>query len=284
MLGSVRVSPIDIEPGRPLGAAADDPDLLHAAATDPEGFLVARRDGNAVGTGAGIVRGETLQVVLLRVEPDSRGKGVGSALLAALCAYGRSRGARGVELPAPSEPAALAFALRAGLPLATTFICLDSKTARPLVPGARQVPTLQAVAAGAGLTGWVADLDRETRGFSRPAEWAAWIAREGSEVLASRRRGRPEAIGAIVRNGTGAVIGPISARTPESAAEMLTALAARAAAPGAVRIALTLPVEARLLVERAFRMGFLVSGSIALFSSARQGDFRRYAAAGNVFL
>jgi GNAT superfamily N-acetyltransferase len=278
------VSPFYLEPGRPFGAAADDPDLLHAAATDPEGFLVARQDGDAVGSGAGVVRGETLQVVHLRVEPDFRGTGVGSALLAALGAYGRSRGARGVELPAPSEPAALAFALRAGIPLATLFVSLVAKSADLVVPGAKEVPALQDVASGAGLTGWVADLDRETRGFARPAEWAAWIAREGSEVLASRRRGRPEAIGAIVRSGTRTMIGPISARTPDSAAEVLTALAARAAALGALRIALTLPVEARLLLESAFRMGFLVSGSFALFSSARHGDFRRYAAAGSVFL
>ena len=41
----------------------------------------------------------------------------------------------------------------------------------------------------AGLAGWVADLDRETRGFVRTPEWTHWIRARGAEVFTLRSRG-----------------------------------------------------------------------------------------------
>jgi len=270
---------------RPAGAAAADPDLVHAATTDPDGFLVARRSGKGVGLGAAIVREGVLQVVRLWVAPQERGRGTGRALLAALKAYGRSRRARGVELPVPLDPPALGLAQRSGLPLSTLFLRLEASggelTGR--CAGHVREAGLFPLPSGTALTGWVASLDRETRGFARPADWAAWIARERSHVLAVRVRGHPEAVGIERRTRGRSSLGPIAARTPEAGAEMLTILAARAAAASR-RVGLTLPEEARVLHEAAHGLGFRVRSSFALFSDARHGDFRRYAAAGGSIL
>jgi hypothetical protein len=130
---------------------------------------------------------------------------------------------------------------------------------------------------GAALSGWVADLDRETRGFARVPEWERAVAQ--GEVLALRRRGRPEAVGALRRAGVRAWIGPAAGRSPEAAAQLLAALAARAGASGASRLVVRLPADAAALLEAARRLGLAAEEAIPFLALRRRGDFRRLAGA-----
>ena len=130
---------------------------------------------------------------------------------------------------------------------------------------------------GAALSGWVADLDRETRGFARVPEWERAVA--AGEVLALRRRGRPEAVGALRRAGARAWIGPAVARSPESAAQLLLALAARAGASGAARLFVRVPAESAALLEAARRLSLAAEDATPLLALHRRGDFRRLAGA-----
>jgi hypothetical protein len=99
------------------------------------------------------------------------------------------------------------------------------------------------------------------------------------EVLALRRRGRPEAVGALRRVGTRAWIGPVAGRSPEAAAHLLVALAVRAGASGASRLVVRLPAEAAALLEAARRLGLAAEGAIPFLALRRRGDLRRLAGA-----
>ena len=197
------------------------------------------QEGHVVGSAAAAVREDALLLLALDVEAAHRGKGVGSALLSAARAYGAARGARALEVLAPPDPSSLAFFFRAGLSLRT--LVLDMAAEAPaLAPGPGA--SLHAVSPGASLYGWIAALDRETRGFARPRDWARW-AQEG-HVVSWKRGGRPMALGAWHRGSRGMALGPIAARTPERAADFLPLLASRA---GGKRFSLALPAEARAL-------------------------------------
>jgi hypothetical protein len=188
-------------------------------------------------------------------------------------AYGAARRARALEALAPSGAPGVAFLLAAGLSLRTlvlSFAGTPPKTAA--FAGA-----LEPVAFGAALSGWVSDLDRETRGFARVPEWERAVAT--GEVLALRRRGRPEAVGALRRSGARAWIGPAAARSPEAAAQIFLALAARAGASGASRLVVRVPAEATALLEAARRLSLPAGEAIPLLSLRRRGDFRRLAGA-----
>jgi GNAT superfamily N-acetyltransferase len=243
-------------------------------ATDPDGALVAAsEDGRVLGRAAAAVREDALLLARLEVDPLHRGTGVGRALLEAVRAYGAARRARALEALAPSGPEGVAFLLRAGLSLRTMVLSFaGSPAARAGGTGA-----LEPVGFGAPLSGWVADLDRETRGFARPAEWERAVAR--GEVLALRRRGRPEAVGALRSSGATAWIGPAAGRSPEAAAQLFLALAARASASGATRLVVLVPAEAAPLLEAARRTGLIAREAIPLLALRRRGDFRRLAGA-----
>ncbi len=263
-----------IRPGRPSEIAPDETDLLHALTTDPDGlFVAAAPEGPPLGRAAGVARGETLQIVHLQVEPLSRGRGIGRDLFEAVRAYGASRGAHHVEVFAPAEPSAAGFLLRRGLPVRALVTKLQTSGggAPERVPG-----ELQPVPLGAGLTGWVADLDRATRGFARLPEWSRWI-RAKEEVLALKRRGRPEGIGALIRRQGAGLIGPVSALSPGAAADLLGLMTGRARAAKLSPIALAVPAEARSLLLAAFSLGYRASGLFLLFGGSRSGDLRRYA-------
>lgn len=243
-------------------------------ATDPDGALVAvSEDGRILGRAAAAVREDALLLARLEVDAPHRGRGVGKALLEAVRAYGAARRARDLEALAPSGPEGVAFLLRAGLSLRTLVLSFAG------VPAARAGGTglLEPVGFGAPLSGWVADLDRETRGFARPAEWERAVAK--GEVLALRRRGRPDAVGALRSSGATAWIGPAAGRSPEAAAQLFLALAARAAAGGASRLVVRVPAEAAPLLEAARRAGLAAKDEIPLLALRRRGDFRRLAGA-----
>lgn len=249
--------------------AAEDAALL---ATDPDGVLVAAaEDGRVLGRAAAAVREDALLLARLEVEPAHRRAGVGRALLGAVRAYGAARRARFLEALVSGGPEGVAFLLGAGLSLRT--LVLTFRGAPP--GGAAAAGALEPVALGAPLSGWVADLDRETRGFARRSEWERAVAR--GEVLALRRRGRPEAVGALRRAGTTAWIGPAAGRSPEAAAQLFLALAARAGASGASRLAARVPAEAAALLVAASRLGLAAEESLPLLALRTRGDFRRLA-------
>jgi predicted GNAT family acetyltransferase len=252
-----------------------DADLAHARATDPEGALVALdSEGRVAGSAAVAVRDDVLLVLALEVTASYRGKGAGRALLEAARAYGAARGARALEVLAPNDPSVLAFFLGAGLLLHA--LVLEMTAELPDVapgPGA----SLHAVSPGASLYGWIAALDRETRGFARPRDWARWAA-EG-HVMSLKRAGRPVALGAWSARPTRAALGPIAARTPEAAADLLPLLVSRA---GEKRLSLALPAEARTLLRAAARLGFRAVSTRLLLADRRRGDLRRYAGGGGL--
>jgi len=272
---SVPREPVPIRPAVERDLPREAADLHHALATDPEGlFAASEGDGPLLGLAAGAVRGEVLVVLHLDVAARARGRGAGHALFAAVREYGAARGARHVEFMRPAEPETLGFLLSTGLPVRGLALMLRaSLRTAPAAPAESLVP----VAAGAPLAGWVADLDRETRGHARPADWDAWMHR-GAAVLALRRRGRPEALGAIFVTGSAAALGPVEAKTPAAAAEMVPLLLAEARARGASSATLTLPDGARLLLTAAFRARFRLRAVFPILSSRPRGDFRRYAA------
>ncbi|MGZ5428477.1 MAG: GNAT family N-acetyltransferase, partial [Thermoanaerobaculia bacterium] len=204
-----------------------------------------------------------------------RGTGVGSALLAAARAYGAARGARALEVLAPLNPSSLAFFFRAGLSLRTLVLEMTAEV-YGLAPGPGT--SLNAVSPGASLYGWIAALDRETRGFARPRDWARW-AQEG-HVVSWKRAGRPVALGAWHPGPRGTALGPIAARAPERAADLLPLLASRA---GGKRFSLALPAEARALLVAAARFGFAPVSTRVLLGERRRGDLRRYAGGGGRF-
>ena len=248
--------------------AAPDEDLL---ATDPDGVFVAvAPDGRVVWRAAAAVREDALLLARLDAEPSRLSDAVSHALLEAIRAYGASRRTRLFEAVAPGEPASVAFLLRAGLSLRTLVLTFAGATARDV----REDATLANVGLGAALSGWVADLDREARGFARTPDWERAVA--SGTVFALRRGGRPTAVGALWRKGETAALGPVLGRSPEASAALLLALAARAGAP---RLSVRLPAEAGALLAAVRRLGLAATKCVPLLTDRKRGDFRSLAGA-----
>jgi GNAT superfamily N-acetyltransferase len=275
---------VSVRTARPgeAGKSPPDAELAHARATDPDGAFVARlADGRVVGTASAAVREDVLILLDLEVEATHRGRGVGRTLLAAARAYGSARGARTLDVLAPDDPSTLAFFLGAGLSLRTLVVVMERVAeGRPVTPGSREGPrgpALFPVSPHAPLTGWIAALDRETRGFARPRDWGR-LAAEG-HVVSLKRGGRPVALGAWRERENGTALGPIAGKTPEAAAELLPLLLRS----GGRRLSLALPAEARVLLLAANGLGFRAVSTRALLSDRRRGDLRRYAGGGGRF-
>jgi GNAT superfamily N-acetyltransferase len=269
-VSSKKTIPFRVRPARAGEWAKGAPDAA-LLATDPDGALVAvADDGRILGRALAAVREDALLLARLEVEPAQRLGGVGHALLEAVRSYGAARRARALEALATGGAEGVAFLVRAGLSVRALILRL----AGPPPRGTARAD-LESVSPGAPLSGWIADLDRETRGFARAADWERAIA--NGEVLALRRRGRPEAVGALLRAGATAWIGPVAGRSPQAAAQLFHALAARAGASGASRLAVRIPAEAVALLEAARRLGFAAEESAPLLALRRRGDFRRIA-------
>lgn len=272
----------EVRPLRPDDLPAPDPGSRHAARTDPEGsFLALDPEKGPVGRASGVVRGETLQLVRLEVRPEERGRGAGTALLDAVKAYGRARGAKALETVAPAADAGtLGFLLRRGVPARSLAFDLAAR-AGDVSPGPLEGSEVTlAPLAAEGLSGWVADLDRETRGFVRTPDWIEWLGREGVDGWALKRRGRPEGVAVQGRNGSRAFIGPIEARSAAAVAEVIPVLARRAVASGARSLTLLVPAEARPALQAGLGSGFRVAATWAVLSTRVRGDPRRYVASG----
>ena len=271
---------VPARPARERDLPLETEDLRHAYATDPEGVFAAGPEGQPLlGLAAAVVREDVLQVVHLEVARAARGRGVGPALWNSVRAYGASRGARSTEFARPADEATLGFLLGAGLPVRGLALRLRATSLRPSDEPPAPIAPLPP---GAPLSGWVADLDRETRGFSRAADWSWWI-RRGTELFAARRRGRPVALGALTLDGRRALLGPVAAERPEFAAQLLLALSGEALERGAGQLEVVLPSEARLAVAEALRVGFRLAGTYPVLGSRVRGDLRRYAASPTAF-
>lgn len=274
------VSAVLVRPARETDLPTEARDLLHAYATDPEGVFAAGPEGSPpAGLAAGVVRGDVLQVVHLEVVRAARGQGAGPALWKSVRAYGAARGVRSVEFARPADEATLGFLLGAGLPVRGVALRFRATSLRP---SAEMPVPLAPLPPGVPLSGWVADLDRETRGFPRAPDWSYWT-RHGTELFAARRRGRPEGLGALTLLGRRAFLGPVAAVRPEAAAQIFLALAGEALRRGAGEIEAALPSEARLLVTEALRAGLRLAGSFPVLGSRLRGDLRRYAASPTSF-
>jgi hypothetical protein len=249
-------------------------------------LVVRDAAGALLGRGAAVVRGETLLLLDLDVAPEARGRGLGAALFSGLRQYGRNRGARGLECASARMNAALAFLLRQGIPARTSIARLEANMRPPLpaeAPLRAGAWSLSPIAIGPGLSGWVADLDRETRGFSRAQEWTHWLRTGAGEAWALKRRGRPEGIAALIRSGAEVALGPIEARDSAGVAAVLPFLLARAGRLGASRVSLTLPLEARGALDAAFASGFRLVSTNPFFAMRPRVDPKRYAGSGGIF-
>jgi GNAT superfamily N-acetyltransferase len=280
---------VTIRTAGPEGADLPTPDrdLAHARSTDPDGAFVAHdAEGRLLGSAWAAVREDTLLLLKLDVEAAHRGRGVGGALLAAARAYGAARGARSLEVVAPNEPAALAFFLRAGLSFRALVLGLETAAIAGERRDPARSPALAPVGPGAALSGWIAALDRETRGFARPRDWGRSV--DEGRVVSLKRGGRPVSVGAWDEGTKGetreavtaAALGPLAAKTPEAAAEILLLLAARLSGK---RLSLTRPSEAGTLLAAAAALGFRAVSTRTLLTDRRRGDLRRYAGGGGRF-
>ncbi len=133
--------------------------IRHIAATDPEGSVVAERDGEIVGVGLAVRRGSFWFLSLLAVRGDLQGTGVGKRLLDAALEHGR--GCPLGMIGASPDPRALRRYTKAGFELHPAYT-------------AEGVPDLTEAPAGLGV---------------REGDWER--DREFFEALVAQRRGEP---------------------------------------------------------------------------------------------
>lgn len=120
----------------------------------------------------------------LFVTPDTRGAGLGRAMLQRLWSDGTARMTFSSTHPS-ALPLYLSFGLTAWWPL--LYLSGD----RPLATRSSPLSVDEASADEA------ADLERSWTGLDRVADYAAWQARPGGGVLVVRRGGRPLAAGVV---------------------------------------------------------------------------------------
>ena len=133
--------------------------IRHIAATDPEGSVVAERDGEIVGVGLAVRRGSLWFLSLLAVRGDLQGTGIGRRLLDATLDHGRDCPLG--MIGASPDPRALRRYARAGFELYPAY-------------SAEGVPDLAGAPAGLGV---------------REGDWER--DRELFETLVAERRGEP---------------------------------------------------------------------------------------------
>jgi ribosomal protein S18 acetylase RimI-like enzyme len=88
-----------------LSETIEEFDGFHAR--DPQGCLVAERDGRRVAIGVATGYGDTGFLGQIIVAPEARGQGLGAAMVAALLDHLRAAGARGIWLDATAAGAPL---------------------------------------------------------------------------------------------------------------------------------------------------------------------------------
>lgn len=217
-----------------------DADCFHAA--DPNGFLVARCDGQAVGCIAAVsYAGRFGFIGLYIVAKPWRGHGIGRRLWDA----GMARLA-GQVVGLDGVPAQQAFYRRSGFELAWQNMRFAG-TARH-TEGAE---ALQIVPIGVADFGALCAVDRLVFPAPREAFLRCWIAMPDSAALAWVEGGRIAGWGLVRRCRVGHKIGPLVAEDPAIASALYVALCNRVPAGDAVFLDVPLPNTAAQALARA---------------------------------
>lgn len=220
-----------------------DAACFHAA--DPGGFLVAERDGQALGCIAAVRHGADFGFIgLYIVRPEFRGQGIGLALWAAGMARlaGRCVGLDGV-------PAQQANYRRSGFALAWQNLRYQGVAAR--LPDT-DTPGVCVPLASVDFAALCAD-DRRCFPAPRAAFLRAWIDQPGATGLAWQVDGRLVGWGLVRACRSGHKIGPLIADTPAVAAGLARALCA--AVPAGDAVVLDVPLPNPGAVALAQRLG-----------------------------
>ncbi|MFL5681070.1 MAG: GNAT family N-acetyltransferase [Chloroflexota bacterium] len=243
----------------------------HLLATDPDGFVVAERDGRPIGFTSSVRRGDLWFLSMLFVRPGEQGAGLGRALLAELL---------------PADGAALATATDSAQPISNALyatygivprVPLLNFVGRPM-PGAR-VPSLPAGVTATRLdpstAATAAELDAvdaDVVGFVRPADHG-FLVGEGRVAFAYRSRAG-ETLGYGYTSEAGRV-GPVAVRDesllPAVLGHILTAVVPRGAS------ALWVAGSAGRAVVALLELGLRLDGFPVLLCWDRPiVDFERY--------
>jgi GNAT superfamily N-acetyltransferase len=201
----------------------------HLLATDPDGFVVAERDGRPIGFASSARRGDLWFLSMLFVRPGEQGAGLGRALLAEVLPADRAARATATDSAQPISNALYAtYGIVPRVPL-LNFV------GRP-IPGARVeslpggVTASQPDPGAASTAAELDEVDTDVLGFVRRADHG-FLRAEGRVAFAYRGRGG-EMLGYGYTSEAGRV-GPVAVRDasllPAVLGHLLTAVVPRGA-------------------------------------------------------
>jgi ribosomal protein S18 acetylase RimI-like enzyme len=245
----------------PIADAAEGEALARLyLALDPEGSLVAERDGQLVGAGFIHVRDEVASLGPVVVDPDYQAQGIGKHLVDRLS----ERTAR----CASTRLFVDAFNTRAiGIVLKRGYVPRDHGLRLVALGGLRGPGMLHAMAPGpfrtlaAGDLDALAEFDSVFFGGSRRRDFAALMS-AGATGLAMEEGGRWRGFLFGRVDGSLCILGPGSADSPELMAQLLARLGEELAPQATITLTCLLASQVDL-VREAFAMGFRAT-SLAL--------------------
>ena len=222
--------------------------LAHLLAHDGERSFVAEADGEVVGFGAAIVRGDTWFLSSLFIRVRFQGRGVGRRLLELVWGEGH---ARRITISSSIQPISNGLYARRGLVPATPMLGLGGKPRADVPSGLEPVAPEPAA---------MALLDRAAYGFDRAVDHAYWS--QGAAGTLWLRGGEPAAYSYRSQSGG---IGPVAGVDPASAAAALQAELAQCDGEAWVDV----PGSSRELVETALAAGlrFVAPPGLLLLSA-----------------
>jgi GNAT superfamily N-acetyltransferase len=195
------------DPSTPMWRAR----VAYPLETDPDGALVAEREGTMVGVAQAVIRERVWVLTLLTIDPAAQGTGAGAALLAAALAYGD--GLPGLIISS-NDPRAMRLYAGAGFAV------------NPTVETVGQIDSARLPAADpAVVEGGPADLEaleaisREVRGAAHTPDIEFGLGAPGAQLLRHGERGF-----AVVSRGR---LWMLAARDEDAARSLLWAAFAR---------------------------------------------------------
>ena len=195
-------------------------DLEVAYALQPEAFVGLRREGELVGAGAITVHGEAFGFMgLFILVPEVRGLGLGGWLWHERLRLLKDRLGPGASVGMDGVLAMEPFYARGGFRREHLDVRFEG-VARG-APSERVVPLDQVE------PGELVELVRTATAAARPEFLEAWWAAPGVQAGAILEEGRPVAVGTLRPADVGHKFGPVVARCPEAARELLLDLMAR---------------------------------------------------------
>ena len=231
-------------------------------ASDPDGCLVAERDGAVVGCSVGILRDGLWGLSMLVVDPSAQGGGVGRELLRRAHEYGA--GARGRMILSSEDPRALRAYARLGLTLHPCVIANGTVRRPPRADGLRE--------GGREDLPLAAEVDRAVRGAAHGEDVMALVA-SGGTLLVAPGRGY-----VVVREGR---LMLLAAFDEDAARELLRGALARSAADGHDAMVEWISAAQAWAVDVCLDAGLeLLARSGAVFLGGDLGPFRPYLPSG----